>query len=199
MSTLPAIYLSIFQSTRSWSVTAVRAKAIQKFQSTRSWKARPIEMDLIIAQINISIHALVARLPVMFWCLAPNEFQSPRSWRARRRTRPGQRRADTTISIHALVKSATRPGRVGARDDIDFNPRAREERDLFFKNEILSSKIFQSTRSWRARPNILPDHTPKYDISIHALVKSATCLFGLCCGIWHDFQSTRSWRARLLC
>ena len=52
-----------------------------------------------------------------------------------------------TISIHALVKRATRAIFYRVTDDINFNPRPREEGDDFFVQVYKNVTRFQSTPS----------------------------------------------------
>ena len=57
---------------------------------------------------------------------------------------------------------------------ICFNPRAREERDLFAFDCYSMALWFQSTRSRRARPANIKAYAHIVSVSIHALAKSAT-------------------------
>ena len=145
------------------------------FQSTPSWRGRPI------------------------WCIfftKDKKFQSTPSWRGRLDISCYIFRC-SQISIHALVKRATKAVWLRLRTDFYFNPRPREEGDKPLSFIRSNSLIFQSTPSWRGRLTefIIPtkqllyfNPRPREEgdpletvegkasclISIHALVKRAT-------------------------
>ena len=127
--------------------------------------------------------------------MPPRTFQSTPSWRGRplsnipdsyysgisihalvkRATKMGWYSfAQTAISIHALVKRATASWLVRVCSLLYFNPRPREEGDIGVDFSGSLWIRFQSTPSWRGRP--WSKEAGKWD---------------------HLFQSTPSWRGRL--
>ena len=99
-------------------------------------------------------------------------FQSTPSWRGRRRYGHVEY-PEWVISIHALVKRATRWTVWERWVYRHFNPRPREEGDLMTYGKTAGEELFQSTPSWRGRP-LHRSVRRRYYISIHALVKRAT-------------------------
>ena len=140
---------------------------------------RPREEGDVFKQVHskawfISIHALVKRATLF------------------RQTRPQCLR----ISIHALVKRATLSPAFRVYPPCDFNPRPREEGDGMQNRKKSKKKKFQSTPSWRGRLSDGQLQTVGDSISIHALVKRATCVHGKIVIYCNSFQSTPSWRGR---
>ena len=170
-----------FQSTPSWRgrlKIQQWAEKTRKFQSTPSWRGRRMYNYLPLKYLTISIHALVKR--------ATLQYKFPMT--------------EYEISIHALVKRATqrpfsqrrkiryfnpRPREEGDwvkktfrnRGYEHFNPRPREEGDLVSLSILYRVFVFQSTPSWRGRPRFIVYIILRHCISIHALVKRATCKY----------------------
>ena len=117
-----------------------------------------------------------------------------------------------SVSIHALVKSATRTNLSKTIKIRGFNPRAREERDFVMPAGHLPDFVsIHALVKSATPPGIVKYQIPgvsihalvksattmqidlrrPYCVSIHALVKSAT-LSRLICLLSEQFQSTRS-------
>ena len=85
-----------------------------------------------------------------------------------------QKRACIFISIHALVKRATRSDCLRRQNDYNFNPRPREKGDhTTFKFDI-NIKLISIHALVKRATFICDNSTFQWNISIHALVKRAT-------------------------
>ena len=123
------------------------------------------------------------------------------------------------ISIHALVKRATRFFNAFKNHIFDFNPRPREEGDCFTHRKTIRYTQFQSTPSWRGRQHKKLcseayrhfNPRPREECDLMCLwFRSVSCNFNprpreegdltfpnlrmVCL----EFQSTPSWRGRLI-
>ena len=146
------------------------------FQSTPSWRGRHWGRLFRLALDTISIHALVKRATdnTIKQVFQKIKFQSTPSWRGRLNTAVHIRLLNA-ISIHALVKRATSHKRKPPSKADYFNPRPREEGDSFH------CLYYNVPLYFNPRPREEGDlvfYHLLYNtlISIHALVKRATCI-----------------------
>ena len=146
----------------------------------------------IITYMRISIHALVKRATLSARVSSDTPPISIHALVKRATFQPPFTLIITQISIHALVKRATSFCSLGISINRNFNPRPREEGD----DDIIGR--FLAMYDFNPRPREEGDlygcdtDIDKENISIHALVKRATCCN--CCSKSRSvrFQSTPS-------
>ena len=144
------------------------------FQSTPSWRGRQFSKPSIGCSTAFqSTPSWRGRLFFLFFRYLCWWFQSTPSWRGRHilfllvQIHRG-------ISIHALVKRATNKLKKFSYVMFLFQSTPSWRGRLYY-HHLYQNNPFQSTPSWRGRLRTLTSDNMNFSISIHALVKRATC------------------------
>ena len=194
-----------FQSTHSRKVRRLRGyrhvNLYNQFQSTHSRRVRPTGISSMLGELNISIHALTKSATRLLWTSSacPKTFQSTHSRRVRHSHQTFQSlywfisihaltKSATAmwpyfssflfISIHALTKSATtKIGKWGQNVGKFQSTHSRRVRRAFTQRFISSVGNFNPRTHEECDGRLLKDSSLPWEISIHALTKSATAIF----------------------